>query len=64
MSQYERAKTEGLPSISAAGPEPIDWRSDGSDSPRGRIAAGPALLSLVEYPWGVEFELGGEEGSP
>jgi hypothetical protein len=62
MSQTEHATSQSLASVWVARPTAVEGR-EGLDSVRERIAAGQAVLRVVEYPWGVEFdlfELGGQ----
>ena len=61
MSQRERARTEGPEPVSSEGSAPVEILED-LDLIRERIAAGEAFLKVVEYPWGVEFEVCGAEG--
>ena len=61
MSQRERAKTEVQEPASSEGRAPIERVEDLAPI-RERIAAGEAFLKVVEYPWGVEFEVCGAEG--
>ncbi len=64
MCQAEPSET-GIPAaVLVARPVPIDRGSDDIDSLRERIQAGRAYLEIVEYPWGVEFEVGDAEGAP
>jgi len=37
---------------------PVDDGMEDMDSVRRRIASGRAFLRIVEYPWGVEFDVG------
>ncbi len=64
MCQTEPSE-RGIPAaVLVAGPVPIDQRSDDIDALRERIQAGRAYLKVVEYPWGVEFDVGDAEGTP
>jgi len=60
MSQRERARTEGPEPVSSEGSAPVESLED-LNLIRERIAAGEAFLKVVEYPWGVEFEVCGAE---
>ena len=57
MSQRERITTQrGLASVLVR-PVSADNGLEDLDSVRQRIQAGKAFLRVVEYPWGVEFDL-------
>jgi len=43
-------------------PVSIDESSENLDSIREKIRTGQAFLKVVEYPWGVEFDLVNVEG--
>ena len=64
MSQNERAAIRSLASVCAAKPVPIDEGQEGLASVRERIAAGRAFLMVVEYPWGVEFDVSEVRSQP
>ena len=57
MNQAEPARTHVPAAVWIARPVPIDQRSDDIDSVRERIREGQAYLKVVEYPWGVEFDI-------
>ena len=57
MSQNERSTTRSLASVWVVKPVPTDESQEDLDSIRERIAAGRAFLTVVEYPWGVEFDV-------
>ena len=57
MSQYERTSTRSSASVSLTRPTPIDESPEGLDSIREKIRSGQAFLKVVEYPWGVEFDV-------
>jgi len=57
MSQHERIATRSLASAQMAKPVPFDESLEGLDALRQRIENGQAFLRVVEYPWGVEFDV-------
>jgi len=57
MSQYKRVSSLGLPSVSVTKPVPIEESPEDLDSVREKIKTGQAFLKVVEYPWGVEFDV-------
>ena len=57
MNQYEGAAARRLASVSVAGPVPIGEGHEDLDSLREKIMRGQAFLRVVEYPWGVEFDV-------
>jgi len=62
MSQYKHANTRSLASVSVTKPASIDESPEGLDSIRAKIRTGKAFLEVVEYPWGVEFDVVDAEG--
>jgi len=44
-------------------PASIDNSSESLDSIRKKIRTGHAFLRVVEYPWGVEFDVVNVEGT-
>jgi len=62
MSQYQHANTRSLASVSMTRSVPIDSSED-LDSIREKIRTGHAFLKVVEYPWGVEFDVVNVEGT-
>ncbi|HYA56115.1 MAG TPA: hypothetical protein VED22_04875 [Nitrososphaerales archaeon] len=62
LSQYMRANTQSLASVSVARQAPIGESPEDLDAIRERIRRGQALLKVVEYPWGVEFDVVNVEG--
>lgn len=54
MNQCKCADTQSSVTDSVTEPVPLDedW-----DAVRERIRAGRAFLRVIEYPWGVEFEV-------
>jgi hypothetical protein len=46
-----------LPSVSVTKPVPIEESPEDLDSVREKIKTGQAFLKVVEYPWGVEFDV-------
>ena len=62
MNQRERVATRSQASFRVARPVPIDESLEDLDSIRQRIESGQAFLRVVEYPWGVGFDVG-EVGS-
>jgi len=63
MSQYKHANTRSLVSVSVTRPVSIDESPEDLDSIRGKIRTGKAFLKVVEYPWGVEFDVIDVEGT-
>jgi hypothetical protein len=61
MSQYEQARKQSLASVWVARPVPIESQGD-VESVHERIMAGRAFLKVVEYPWGIEFDVCDAEG--
>jgi len=57
MNQLQVSKKTIPASVWVASPVPIDQGTDDVDSIRERILAGKAYLKIVEYPWGVEFDV-------
>ena len=56
MSKHERIATRTLVSVRVAKPVPFESLED-LDAFRRRIENGQAFLRVVEYPWGVEFDV-------
>ncbi len=56
MSQEPR-RTQIPAAVLAVRAVSIDRSADDIDSVRERIRAGQAYLQVVEYPWGVEFDV-------
>jgi hypothetical protein len=56
MSQHERVAKRGLASVLVR-PVSANNGLEDLDSVRQRIQAGKAFLEVVEYPWGVEFDV-------
>lgn len=57
MSQHECIAARSLASAWVARPAAVDEGMGDLESVRRRIEAGHAFLKVVEYPWGVEFEV-------
>ena len=57
MNQQERVSAPNLASVGLGRPIPLDEGVEDLDLVRLRIESGHAFLRVVEYPWGVEFEL-------
>jgi len=62
MSQQAHANTRSPTSVLTR-PVSIDNSSEGLDSIRKKIRTGHAFLRVVEYPWGVEFDVVNVEGT-
>jgi len=62
MTQHSHANTRSPASVSLTRPVSIDESSENLDSIREKIRTGQAFLKVVEYPWGVEFDLVNVEG--
>jgi hypothetical protein len=62
MSQYQHANTRNLASVSVTRPVPIDESPEDLDLIREKIRTGRAFLKVVEYPWGIEFDVINVEG--
>jgi len=62
MSQHQRTNPRCLTSVSATKPVPINESSEDMDSVREKIRSGQAFLRVIEYPWGVEFDVVNVEG--
>jgi len=62
MSQYKHASPQNLHPLSVARPVPIEESPEDLDSIRESIKTGRAFLRVVEYPWGVEFDVVNVEG--
>jgi len=62
MSQNKPARATKTASVWAAEPVPIGESQFDVDSVREKIRAGQAVLRVVEYPWGVEFDVCDVEG--
>jgi hypothetical protein len=62
MNQYKHANTRSLASVSVTRPVPIDESPENLDSIRERIRTGKAFLEVVEYPWGIVFDVVNAEG--
>ena len=56
MSQHERSARRSLASLQVAKLVPFEGLED-LDTVRQMIENGRALLRVVEYPWGVEFDV-------
>jgi hypothetical protein len=63
MSKHEQTRTPSLTSVRVAKRMPIEARED-LESVREKIMAGQAFLRVVEYPWGVEFDVYETGGLP
>jgi len=61
-SQSEFARAHVPASVWVAKPVPVDGMQEDIDSIRERIMSGQAFLKVVEYPWGVEFDVCSAEG--
>jgi hypothetical protein len=57
MSQHERSATQSLAPVWRAKPVPIDESLEDLEAVRQMIETGRAILEVVEYPWGVEFDV-------
>ena len=64
MNQTEQSGTRIPAEVRVAKPIPIDQVAGGVDAVRERIQAGRAYLKVVEYPWGVEFDVCDAEEEP
>ena len=64
MSHSEGTNSLTRASVWVASPVPIGRGLDDIDSIRQRIQEGRAFLKVVEYPWGVEFDVCDVEGPP
>jgi len=62
MTQRAHANIQSPASVSLAQPVSIDESSEDLDSIREKIRKGQAYLKVVEYPWGVEFDVVNLEG--
>ena len=62
MSQYQHANTRSLASVSVTRPVSINESTEDLDSIREKFRTGQAYLKVVEYPWGLEFDLINVEG--
>lgn len=57
MNQHERVQTPSLASVRLGKPVRIEESADDLNSIRLRIESGQAFLRMVQYPWGVEFDV-------
>ncbi len=57
MNQETSSSTRIPASSRAARPVPVDESGSDIDSIIERIESGQAFLRVVEYPWGVEFDV-------
>jgi len=58
MSQYKQhASPQNLHPVSVAKPMPIEESPEDLNSIREKIKTARAFLKVVEYPWGVEFDV-------
>lgn len=57
MNQMETTRTRIPEAVWIARPVPIEQGYDEIDSVREKIRTGQAYLKVVEYPWGVEFDI-------
>jgi len=62
MSQYKHASARSLASVSVTRPVPIDESPENLDSIREKIRTGQAILEVVAYPWGINFDVVNAEG--
>ena len=62
MTQYERADAPRSPMVSVTRPVPLDEGREDLDAVREMIRTGQAFLKVVQYPWGVEFDVCDMEG--
>jgi hypothetical protein len=62
MSQQIRANNRNPASASLTRAVPINESPESPDSRSKKINAGQAFLRVVEYPWGVEFDVVNMEG--
>jgi hypothetical protein len=62
MSQYKHANSRSLVSVSATGLVSTDESLENLDDVGEKIRTGQAFLKVVEYPWGVEFDVYSVEG--
>jgi hypothetical protein len=58
----EQANTRSPVSLSLSLPVPIDEIPENLDSIREKIRKGKAILKVVQYPWGIEFDMCDVEG--
>jgi len=58
----EHANTRSPVSLSLSLPVPIDEIPENLDSIREKIRKGKAILKVVQYPWGIEFDMCDVEG--
>jgi hypothetical protein len=63
MTQYKRADAQGSAAVAITKPVHLDEDWEDLDAVRERIGTGQAFLKVVEYPWGVEFDVCDTEGS-
>ena len=61
MSQQQRMAARTLDSVRVTRPVPIEGPED-LEAVRRSIESGRAFLRVVEYPWGVEFDVSEVEG--
>lgn len=57
MYQTEHAKPRVQIAVRVDGPVPVDSGTCEGDSIQERISAGQAFLKVIEYPWGLEFDV-------
>jgi len=62
VSQYKRTNTRSLASVWVERTVPINESEENIDAIREKIRTGQARLRVVEYPWGVEFDVYTVEG--
>lgn len=62
MSQHEHSARRSLAPLLVAKPVPFDASLEDLDAVRQKIENGRAFLRVIEYPWGVELDVG-EVGS-
>jgi len=61
MNRYEYARNRSA-TVSLTRPVSIEESMEDLDSIREKIRTGQAFLKVVQYPWGVEFDVCYVEG--
>ena len=61
MTQHRYANNRSS-AVSVTRPVSIEESVDNLDSIREKIRTGQAFLKVVQYPWGVEFDVWNVEG--
>jgi hypothetical protein len=62
MTQYKRADAQGSVAVSVTRPMHLVEGREDLDAIREMIRTGRAYLKVIEYPWGVEFDVCDVEG--